>query len=261
MDANTSEWLNLFFRWIHVFAGVTWIGLLYFFNWVNGPMIAALDADTKKKVIPELLPRALYWFRWGAAFTWLTGILLLGIIYYMTDGLLVADGVEMSKGVGSAVGFGLLLVAWAAYDFLWKGPLSKNEKVGAGVSFILVVAVAFALTRIFHGRAMYIHVGALFGTLMAANVWMRIWPNQRRIIKATVEGAAPDGSWAAMAKLRSKHNTYMSVPLLFLMVSNHFSTGVGSPFNWVILAGVVALGWLLVQHCYKKSGSAAPKFY
>jgi uncharacterized membrane protein len=247
------------FRWVHVVAGVLWIGLLYFFNWVNGPFAKTLDADTKPKVVPELLPRALYFFRWGAAYTWVSGFLLLGLVYYMNGQALMSD--ELGQGK-SAMFAGLAAVFLGAilYDVLWKFMAGKPE-VALGISFVLLVALMWALTAKagVGGRAMFIHVGALFGTAMAMNVWMRIWPAQRKIISAIKNGDAPDGAWAAMAGLRSKHNTYLSVPLIFIMVSNHYPTLLGSENNWGILACIIALGWVVTFLLYKKSGSDATK--
>src|SRR5260221_14701283 len=110
MDPNVSEWLNLFFRWIHVLAGVMWIGHLWFFNFVNAQLAKTYDADSKKKVLPELMPRALYWFRWGAAYTWVTGILLLGIVYYMFGGVLLPAGSTLSPGAATGIGLGSMVV-------------------------------------------------------------------------------------------------------------------------------------------------------
>ncbi|MEZ4270310.1 MAG: urate hydroxylase PuuD [Myxococcota bacterium] len=259
MDPTISEWLNLIFRWVHVVAGIMWIGLLYFFNFINGHVAATFDADAKKKVVPELMPRTLYWFRWGAAYTWITGVLLLGIVYYM-GGIMVDADSTMSVGAATGIGLGLLVVAWAIYDTLWKA-MAKNEMAAVIISYALTVGVAFALTNLFSGRAAYIHVGAMFGTLMAGNVWMRIWPAQRRIIAATKAGTAPDANDGAIAKLRSKHNTYMSVPLVFMMLSNHFPSTFGSTMNWVILAVMIAAGWAATKFLYNKGGSEAPKFF
>ncbi|MFZ5469775.1 MAG: urate hydroxylase PuuD [Myxococcota bacterium] len=258
MDPVVSEWLNNILRWLHVVAGIMWIGHLYFFNFVNAQLVKTYDADSKKKVVPELMPRALYWFRWGAAYTWLTGFLLLGIVYYM-GGILVAEGSTMSNGAVTGVAIGVLVVAFFVYDVLWKSPLGKNEMAGAAVSFVLSVALAFAMSRMMSGRAMFIHVGAVFGTLMAMNVWMRIWPAQRKIIggiKGT--GPAPDAAVPALAGLRSKHNTYMSVPLVFFMVSNHFPSVYGHELAWVWAAAFVAAGWGLCKFFYVKSAQAAP---
>jgi uncharacterized membrane protein len=254
MDPNISEWLNLVFRWIHVVAGVMWIGHLWFFNFVNAQVAKTYDADAKKKVIPELMPRALYWFRWGAAYTWITGFFLLGIVIYMGG-----VGIETDQSLGVAVGAGVggLIVAWVIYDLLWK-QMAKNEMVGAIISFVLVVAAAFGLNLVMSHRAVFIHIGAIFGTIMAANVWMRIWPNQRKIIAAAKAGSPPPDGAPALAGLRSKHNTYMSMPLMFFMVSNHFPTVYGSDIRVVWVAVFVAVGWGMAKLMYNKSATAAP---
>src|SRR5258705_7577133 len=131
--------LQALFRWMHVFFGIIWIGHLYFFNWVNGPLQTKLDGPTKKAVVPELMPRALYWFRWGAAWTWVTGILLLGLVYYMGGALLDATS-TMSVGTGALIGLALLFVGFAVYDALWKSPLGKQPMAGAIVSLVLLAA-------------------------------------------------------------------------------------------------------------------------
>ena len=252
------ELLEATFRWGHVIAGVLWIGLLYFFNWVNGPFAKTLDGETKPKVVPELLPRALYFFRWGAAYTWLTGLLLLGMVYYMGGGLMSEDIANRGLATGACVA--AMFIGAVIYDLLWKSPLGKNAMAAVVVSFLLLAAVEAGLAMCAHvsGRALFIHVGALFGTAMAMNVWMRIWPAQRKIIGAIKNGEAPDGALVALAGLRSKHNTYMSVPLLLIMVSNHYPGLYGSDMGWMILLGIVALGWFVTSLIYKKSTSAAP---
>jgi len=251
-----SEWLNAIFRWAHVVAGVMWIGHLWFFNFVNAQLAKTYDADSRKKVVPELMPRALYWFRWGAAYTWVTGILLLFIVYWF-GGVMVDAEQKMGPHAAGGIGLVLILIGFVVYDVLWKA--IKNETAGAVISFVLVAVFAFVLTRFMSGRAMYIHVGGLFGTIMAANVWMRIWPNQRKII-AGVKGTGPaaDPSVVALAGLRSKHNTYMSVPLMFLMVSNHFPSMYGGDLNWVILLIFVAVGWAVTKFLYQKSATPTP---
>jgi uncharacterized membrane protein len=256
MDPNVTEWLNLIFRWVHVVAGILWIGHLYFFNFVNGQVAKTYDADSKKKVVPELMPRALYWFRMGAAWTWLTGFLLLGIVYYM-GGNLVPQESTLGNGPGVGIGIALMIVGFLIYDILWKA-LEKKEQVGAIVSFILVVILCFGMAQLFVGRAVYIHLGAIFGTIMAANVWMRIWPAQRKIIAAIKAGTAPDAAVVARAGLRSKHNTYMSVPLIFTMVSNHFPLSYGSDYGWAILCVLVAIGWVATKFLYSKAASPSP---
>jgi uncharacterized membrane protein len=259
MSPEINNWLQLIFRWLHVLAGVMWIGHLWFFNFVNGPLAKTYDADSKKKVIPELMPRALYWFRWGAAYTFITGLLLLSFVYYMGGQLVPLDG-KLGVGAGSGISLAVLIVGFAIYDMMWKA-MAKQEMAAAGISFVLVAGVAFGLSQIYSGRAVYIHIGALFGTIMAANVWMRIWPNQRKIIAAVKDGKAPDAALAATAGLRSKHNTYMSFPLIFFMLSNHYPTVYGMDYGWALIPVFVAVGWGITKFCYNKAGSPAPVQY
>jgi uncharacterized membrane protein len=255
-----SEGLNALFRWLHVIAGVTWIGHLYFFNFVNAQVAKTYDADSRKKVVPELMPRALYFFRWGAAWTWITGILLLGIVYYMGGVLLDADS-TLSVGVATAIGLATLVVGFLVYDLLWKSPLAKNAMVANVVSIVLLAIAAFGLQQVLSGRAAYIHLGAMMGTIMAANVWMRIWPSQRKIIAGVKSGQAADPAVVALAGLRSRHNTFLSVPLLFLMVSNHFPTVYGSKLGWLYATVIILVGFGLASWLYKKSASSDPAFF
>jgi len=199
--------LHLLFRWLHVIAGITWIGLLYFFNFVNLPLQGSLDDAGKKIVNPQLMPRALWWFRWAAMVTFLVGVLyIIWKIYIATDAGLNGTG-------------GLFTSTW-----------------GQWISF-----------------------GGLLGTIMWFNVWFVIWPAQKKII-AGVKGTGPaaDASVAAMAGLRSKHNVYMSVPLVFLMISNHAPVLFGNDFAWLIAAIIVLVAWVVTKLLYAKSGGSAP---
>ncbi|MBM3977398.1 MAG: urate hydroxylase PuuD [Planctomycetes bacterium] len=255
--------LQLLFRWIHVVAGVLWIGLLYFFNWVNGPFEGKLDGPTKKIVVPELRPRALFFFRWGAAYTWISGILLLGLLYYHASGGALngnfwanasdaaADG---RTTVFSLIALGLVLVLFPVYDMIAKA-LSKSRPASLWVWYLVALGYA-AMMQYWLGasdRAIYIHVGALFGTMMAANVWMRIWPNQKRIITAIKGGQAPDAAWVGLAGLRSRHNTFMSMPLLLLMISVHMPYMLGQHQATAVIAGVLVVGYLATDWIYKVS--------
>ena len=253
------EALEAIFRWMHVFAGIIWIGHLYFFNWVNGPFQAKIDGPTKKIVNPELMPRALYWFRWGAAYTWFTGVLLLMLVYYHGQQVL-ASGAEWSAGTGIMIAVTFLAVF--LYDALWKTSLANNLRAAVIVSYILlaIVVALFVYFGHFSYRATLIHTGALFGTTMAFNVWFRIWPAQKKIIRATKEGTAPDASLVKIAGLRSRHNTYMSVPLLWAMIGQHttfFAGGnLGIPSNlyWVAWLVIIIIGWHIAFQIYKKAG-------
>jgi uncharacterized membrane protein len=259
MDPNIRACVEMIFRWIHVVAGIAWIGHLYFFNFVNSQVVKTYDADSKRKVVPELMPRALYWFRWGAVFTWVTGLLLAGMVYYQSENLLPPDS---TNSVGAGVGFSLLLIGavFFIYDVLWKA-MAKNEQAGVVVSFLLVAILIWVMSKIFAPRAVYIHVGMLFGTIMAMNVWMRIWPAQRKIIAATKAGTAPDAALASLAGLRSKHNTYMSVPLVLSMVSNHYPTVYGGAHGALVLVVLVAIGFGVTKLLYLNAASPDPAKY
>ena len=255
--ADVNNILEPFLRWIHVVAGIMWIGHLYFFNFVNAQVAKTYTPEGKKQVLPELMPRALYWFRWGAAYTWITGILLLFLVYWMGGVMVDTDRTSMGPHAAGGIGLVLIIVGFLVYDVLWKQ--LKNEMAGAVISWVLVAAFAAGLSQMMSGRAVFIHIGGLFGTIMAANVWMRIWPAQRKII-AGVKGTAPapDPSVAAMAGLRSKHNTYMSVPLILTMVANHYPTIYGAQYGWVVLMILIAVGWAVTKVLYNKAASKAP---
>ena len=262
MDYRLTEALNLIFRWFHVVIGVLWIGQTAFFSWLDSRFTVEKSADGKegpiwmvhsggfyvveKQKVPELLPRHLHWFKWEAALSWISGILLLALVYY--HGQLVIDPSSDGSSLGLAIGIGVgtLVLGWVVYDLLWISPLENREMPGTLISLGLVVGVAWGLSQAMPGRAAYIHVGALFGTIMAANVWMRILPAQRDLIAAVREGRAPDLSLAARAKQRSKHNTFMAVPLIFIMISSHFpTTSYGHRLNWILLLGFILLGFLI----------------
>lgn len=245
------------FRWIHVVAGITWIGHLYFFNWVNAHFAATMDGETKKKVVPELMPRALYWFRWGAAFTWVTGLMLAGLVYYMVpkppDGSVALNSTMFREPIAgwTTASLVMLLVGWLGflvYDAVFKG--IKDQRVAAGLGLVLVAGVISGMHYWANWtfRATVIHTGILFGTSMAFNVWFRIWPAQKQIITAIKNGTPPDAALVGMAGTRSKHNTYMSVPLVFAMLNQHETWAAhNEPWLFVLL---VAVGWWLTFHMY-----------
>jgi len=258
MDATLSEWLNLLVRWFHVVAGITWIGQTYLFNRLEGRLAAAAREAgvpeaiwlvhsggfyvVAKETSPARLPRTLYWFKWESALTWISGFLLLLIVYY-GGGLMVTEETGFGRAVGT--GLGLLVVSWLVYDGLCRSALGRSEAGTALVGFALIVAVAYGLTRLMSGRAAYIHVGAMFGTIMAANVWSLILPTQRRMIALLAEGKRLDPAMESQAMLRTRHNTYLSVPVVFLMLSNHFPTvSYGHAYNWIVLGMLVLLGWV-----------------
>jgi uncharacterized membrane protein len=230
--------------------------MLYFFNWVNGAFTATLDAETKRKVVPELMPRALFWFRWGAAWTWITGFVLLLLVFYH-GGIMFDAGKGWGGGAIAMVAATFVVVF--LYDLLHS---SVKDPKTFGIIAFLGTAIMLAL-MVFVGqfsyRAFNIHLGAMFGTMMAFNVWFRIWPAQQKIITAIKQGEAPDAALAALAGSRSKHNTYMSLPLVWAMMNQHTTVfaggnfGIPSQYSFVVLLAVILLGWHIIWHCYRKS--------
>lgn len=256
---DTTQWYWNFgeslFRWAHVVAGIVWIGLLYFFNFVNSAFVPTLDADSKKKVVPQLMPRALFWFRWGAAFTWVTGLALLMYVFYY-NAYARQGGWEISRPLGALLAVGGIVVAVQLYDVFFK-TVFKQPKVAFFAGLVLASAVPVFLKHVvgFGFRGYSIHLGGLFGTIMAFNVWMRIWPAQQKIITAVKNGQKPDDALVALAGVRSKHNTYLSVPLVFTMINAHTDWAAGTEVipAEASLALVVLVGWLAVTWMYNKA--------
>ena len=260
IDPDLNAWLQLILRWVHIFAAIMWVGTTYYFTWLDARLHEEEAAGGHDKaqvwmvhsggfyvVEKESKPgaRTLHWFRWEAAVTWLSGLLLLTLMAYLGggSGIVDADVLDISGRTAILIGVGSLVVGWVVYDLLVQSPLGRNELLFAAVAYALVVAAAYGLTHTLSGRWAYLHMGAMFGTIMAANVWQRILPAQRKMIAATKEGRAPDANLAARAKLRSKHNTFIVVPTVFLMISNHYSHTYGSRYNWLILSALVLAGW------------------
>lgn len=268
LDPTLNEWLNLLLRWTHVFAGIMWVGTTYYFTWLDARLTEEEKAVAstgepaqiwmvhsggfyvvEKRKVPDLVSRTLHWFRFEAATTWLSGFALLILIFYLGGGALIdRDVYDLSLGAAVALGVGAIIAAGVVYDVMMASPLGRHEKVFAAIAYVLIVATAYGLTRVFSGRAAYIHLGAIFGTIMAANVWMHILPAQRRMIAALNEGRKPDEKHASRAKLRSKQNTFMAVPVVFIMISNHYpGVTYGEHYNWIILSGLVLAGWIAAK--------------
>jgi uncharacterized membrane protein len=253
MDAQTKEWLNLAFRWIHVFTAILWIGQTAFFAWLDARFAVGEENVwmvhsggfyvVEKQRAFSLAPRVLHWFKWESLLTWLSGFFLLGIVYYM-GGLLVEYGSGVSLGLASAVGLGSLLFGFVVYEAIWSSPLGRVPALGTALSVALSSAAAFGLAQVLSPRAAWIHVGAILGTIMTANVWMRILPAQRAMIEAIRAGREVDPALAARAKLRSKHNTFMAIPVTLVMIGNHFPTQTfGHDLQWLVLAGFLFVGF------------------
>jgi uncharacterized membrane protein len=261
VNLNLSEWANLLTRWIHVFSAILWVGSTYYFTWLDGQM-RKLEARTDGKggavwmvhsggfytVVKQktlgVPPGEVHWFRYEALATFLSGFVLLNIVYY--HGGLMVDPIDpmVTPLVAGLIGVGTLIAGWVVYDALVRTPLVRNEPVFAAIGFILTIVTAVVLSHYLSTRAAYIHIGAVFGTIMFTNVWMRILPPQRRMIAAAAKGERFDDRLAAGAKQRSKHNTFLAIPTTFIMISNHFPTATyGNHYAVAVLGALILVGW------------------
>jgi uncharacterized membrane protein len=262
MTPRLLELLDLAFRWTHVIAGIMWIGNSLLFNWLDRnlrpPTSGAPDAQgdiwlihsggfylvEKTSLAGRPLPVPLHWFKWQAYTTWLTGTALLIVVYYGGGRALLADPAVASigHGVAIAVAVGSIVSGWLLYDTLWRTVAPTAPAVAGALSIVGLVSIVVALTSLLSGRAAFLHVGAMLGTIMAANVASVIMPSQDVLVAAVRDGRTPDAGVAAAAKTRSIHNNYLAFPVIVLMVSSHFPSLYGQVWNWLILLVLVATG-------------------
>ena len=267
MEAHLIEWLNLLVRWIHMIVGIAWIGASFYFIWLENNLNRSnpregLSGDLwaihgggiyhleKYKLAPPKMPENLHWFKWEAYSTWMSGVVLLTIVFYLNPTLyLIAPGSDLAPAAAIAIGIGSLVCGWFVYTILCDSALGKTPALLGLVLFVLLVAAAYGLTQVFSGRGAYLHVGAIIGTIMVGNVFRVIMPAQRALVKAIEENREPDPVLPAKGLLRSRHNNYFTLPVLFIMISNHFPSTYGSQYNWLILAAIAVLA-VLVRHYF-----------
>ncbi|HMG55244.1 MAG TPA: urate hydroxylase PuuD, partial [Kofleriaceae bacterium] len=257
-----NELLDVVFRWAHLIAGIMWIGNSMLFNWLDRNLehhgqLAPLSQgkifmvhsgafyDVEKKLLaPGELPTTLHWFKWQNGFTWLTGISLLVIVYYANGAAFLVDPNvrALDPSVAITMSVSSLLTGWIIYDGLWRTVGERHPRAATAASIVLLVGEILFFTLMFSGRAAYIQVGVLTGTIMTGNVWLCILPSQRSLIAATRAGQPQDAVLSLRAKQRSIHNNYLTFPLLFLMLSNHFPSAYGHHLNWLVLIAVMVGG-------------------
>lgn len=270
MTFDFAEWLGLALRWLHMITGIAWIGSSFYFIWLDNSLKAPTeDKDIKDgvagdlwavhgggfyhnkkyKVAPSHMPPDLHWFKWEAYMTWVSGFLLLSVMYYYGADLFLIDKQKMDFAPWQAIATGLAFITggWLLYNGLCKSALGRNNKLFGYVWFLILTGAAFALTQIFSGRGAFIHVGAMIGTVMAANVFMIIIPNQKIVVADLLAGRTPNPALGLMAKQRSLHNNYMTLPVLLIMISNHYPMLFAHNYNWLLLAGLAAAAWPIRQ--------------
>jgi uncharacterized membrane protein len=275
MTSWLGDWANLLLRWIHFIAGIAWIGSSFYFIWLDRALTKPQHAKPgvegdlwmvhsggfyqveKRRPGPGEVPAVLHWFKWEAMLTWITGISLLVLIYYFSDAYLLDPGISrIGRGSAIVLGLGLLVFGWLMYDALWRSPLARRPAVASAISLVLLAAVTVLLCRLLSGRAAFMHIGSLLGTIMVANVWMRILPAQHQMLAATRAGRPADFTLGEQAKQRSVHNSYMTFPVLFIMLSNHFPATYASPVNWLVLLLLCVAG-ASARHAMIGRGSAS----
>ena len=282
METYIVDWLNILGRWVHFITGIAWIGASFYFIWLDNHLEAPQDPEDQKKgvggelwsvhgggfyhankyrVAPRVLPETLHWFKWEAYTTWLSGMFLLALVYWYGADVYLIDRSVLDVSPSLAIAAAILILAggWIVYDLLCRSALGRNEGMLSAVLFALLAVLAWGLCQIYSGRGAYIHFGAVLGTIMVANVFFVIIPGQRDMVEAYSRGEAPAPEPGIRAKQRSVHNTYFTLPVLFVMTSNHYAMTYGHAYNWQILiaislAGALIRVWFVARH----KGSASP---
>jgi uncharacterized membrane protein len=271
MGFDLGEWLNLAIRWLHLTAGIAWIGSSFYFVWLDNHLTKPAEGDAsgelwsvhgggfyhnqKYQVAPSAMPERLHWFKWEAYFTWISGFSLLVLIYYVGAQSFLIDPAKaaLSPAAAIAIGLAALALGWLVYDGLCRSPVGSSNLALGLFWFVCLLLAAAVLDRLFNARAAYMHVGAIIGTAMVANVFLIIIPNQRKVVADLIAGRTPDPALGAAAKQRSLHNNYMTLPVLFIMISPHHPMTYGAGRPWLVLA-LLGLTGVAVRHVFNLRG-------
>lgn len=267
MSIDWAEWLNLAIRWFHLTAGIAWIGSSFYFVWLDNHLVPPKSGEAsgevwsvhgggfyhkqKYQVAPSQMPEDLHWFLWEAYTTWITGFSLLVLVYWVGAASFLIDPAKaaLTPLQASGIGAAALVAGWLVYDCLCRSPLGRDDRALGAVWFAVLVAAAWGLCQIFSARGAYLHVGAIIGTAMVGNVFFVIIPNQRKVVAALVKGEVPDPALGKAAKARSLHNNYMTLPVLFIMISHHYAMTFGAERPWLVLA-LLGLTGVAMRHVF-----------
>jgi uncharacterized membrane protein len=270
LDAYLLEWGSMLLRWLHVIAGIAWIGSSFFYMHLDASLKPVPGADKgvagsswqvhgggfyemkKFTVAPDFMPAELTWHKWQAYWTWFSGFFLLVWIYYAQSSLYLIDPAVMVLPAwqASAIGVASLVLGWAVYDALCRSPLAKNENLLALFGFGFVVAMAWFYAQVFSGRGAMIHIGALMATMMAGNVLMVIIPNQRKVVADLIAGRTPDAKYGKIGKQRSTHNNYITLPVVFMMLANHYPVTYANNAVIPVITALVIVAGAIIRHFY-----------
>jgi uncharacterized membrane protein len=279
VETVLTEWLSLIVRWLHVVAGIGWIGSSFYFIHLDlslkhrSGLPEGVKGDAwqvhgggfyhmvKYLVAPTRMPDELTWFKWEAYATWLSGFALLVIVYYLGAELYLIDKsvLDLTASMAAVVAFGSLLLAWLFYEALCRSPLGRHEVALALVGYVFLVGLTYGFTHVFSGRGAFTQIGALIGTIMVANVFVIVIPNQKKTVAALLAGKEPNPVWGEEGKQRSVHNNYLTLPVVFLMIANHYPLMFATRFNWLIVAIVLAIG-PVIRHFFnsRHEGKGSP---
>ena len=276
MKLYLIDWLSLSLKLLHVIAGIAWIGASFYFNWLENKLNRINNRDEiaghlwavhgggfyyleKYKKYPQTLPEPLHWFKWEAYFTWISGFLLLSVIYYFnaTTYLLASDSsISPSNGIlASVVG---LLLFWIIYDLLCKSKVVHKSLIFIGIIFVIISISAYFYSTIFNQRAVYMQIGAMIGTVMVANVFFVIIPVQKKLVAACEDSTEVSKEFGLMGYTRSRHNNYFTLPVLFMMISGHYPMIYSGDYGWVVLIAVVGI-LVMIRHYFNLRGVGQAK--
>jgi uncharacterized membrane protein len=279
LELVLTEWVSAILRWLHVIAGIAWIGSSFYFIHLDlslrprPGLPSGVKGDEwqvhgggfyhmmKYLVAPAQMPDSLTWFKWEAYTTWLSGFSLLVLVYYLGADIFLIDKsvLDLTAIQAASIAFVSLVVSWLVYEALCRSPLGQHEVAMAVVGYAYLVALTYGFTHVFSGLGAFTQIGALIGTIMVANVFVIIIPYQKKTVEAMLAGKEPDPAWGAIGKQRSVHNNYLTLPVVFLMLSNHYPLLFATRYNWLIVAIVLLIG-PVIRHFYnsRHEGKGSP---